>query len=104
LIEITVRENQELQVFTKDYRNYGRTVAIAITCACLTSCGSSGQGYPDVKVTTAIDQSGVCHHCGSRLERVADSNLCKIGAAQYVICSEKCATEIRSWHASQFGR
>lgn len=86
-------------------RHYGwLTVALAGTCLLFTSCGQSGSSYPDVKTTTELYQPGICHSCGAAIEQVKPEHELDLQSAKYIVCSEECGTEVRTWHASQLGK
>lgn len=80
------------------------TVALVSAFLTFTSCGQSGSGYPDVKATTQLNQPGVCHSCGLAIEQVKPSHVLDLKSAKYIVCSEKCGAEVRTWHASQLGK
>lgn len=70
----------------------------------LTGCSGGRGGYPEVTVKSPLNKPAKCHSCEKEIASVEEKNVLQIGGAQYVICSEECAAEMKEWHKSQFGQ
>ncbi|XZE33134.1 hypothetical protein SH501x_003907 [Pirellulaceae bacterium SH501] len=70
---------------------------------CLVLGCQSSNGYPEVSITATTNTHSACHQCGKRMETVEDKNRLRIGAGEYIVCSDACREKQSSWHRSQFG-
>lgn len=55
----------------------------------------------EIRVQTPVGKSGQCDNCDTNIANVTEDNLMTYQAIQYIVCSDKCADELKEKLASQ---
>ncbi|WP_339732080.1 hypothetical protein [uncultured Gimesia sp.] len=76
-----------------------RPLFLAI-CTCIAGCGHAPP-QKEIRVQSPVGKPGVCDNCKQKIATVAAENLMTYNAIQHVVCSEKCANELKQKLASQ---
>tara|TARA_R110002111_G_scaffold18931_2_gene46225 strand:- start:46140 stop:46502 length:363 start_codon:yes stop_codon:yes gene_type:complete len=66
----------------------------------MTGCGQ-GPPQKEIRVETPVGKPGLCENCKQKIPNVAPENLMTFNAIQYVVCNEKCASELQEKLARQ---